>query len=230
MALKTEASGSVLLTDLYIAQKVNHEPFDCFQRETTGRGFRLNILVDMSGSMIGIFKYVSRLVAVLQRALNFPFVKVRVFGCNSTQVGVVNLYVFPDRSLGLISTSGGPSGLLPLSHAIQVAGRDLVGCRDDSHLFVISDGLPVYAMRGRTGHVDPESLQNWTHDAVARLRQQKVKVWCFMLGGGKPSKRMEKAMHKMFGSGYWRYLEHEKLFEDSPPFLKDKFLRFLRTR
>lgn len=226
LAMKTEAAGAELLPDLYIQQKLASEPFACFRHDTAGRGFRVNILVDMSSSMSGTFPKVARLCAMLVRALDFPFVHLEVMGFNTTEWGQVNIYQFPKNTQGLLSARSQVTGATPLSHAIQIAGRTLVGSKDDAHVFVIGDGFPTYATK-KHWIVDTPTLINWTRDAVLEMRKRQVKVWCFMIGDYVPP---EEDMTKMFGPKNWRKIREDQLYADSFSFIVDRFMKFVRSR
>lgn len=226
LAHRTEEAGYELLTDLYLQQKLGREPLDCFKVDTTGRGFRINLCIDMSGSMSERFPEVEKLARVLQIALNFPFVKLGVWGFNSKAAGEVDIYRFPPNAAGLRSSRATVEGVTPLSHAIQIVGRDLLGHRDDNHLFVLSDGFPVYMLdTGRS--MATKALMNWTQDAVRDLHAQKVRVYCFMIGGSTPP---EKSMDRMFGPGYWKNINDKDLYVKAFQLITSKFLQFLRAR
>lgn len=223
---KTEEVGYELITDLYVQQKIGKEPLSCFKTDISGRGFRANILVDMSGSMASHFNTVEDLAHVLQTALNFPFVDLRVWGFNSRQAGTVTIYRFPKNAEGLRANAVSVEGITPLSQAIQIAGRDLARHRDDNHLFVLSDGFPYYKLEGGRD-VNTKALMNWTHDAVQELRQQKVHVYCFMLGSKTPGPEW---MDKMFGRGFWKNVNLDTTYDKAFSLITDRFLQFLRTR
>lgn len=237
MRRRVSPMGYELVTPLYIHQKLNNQPLICYRRPQTGRGFRLKILIDLSGSMWGHkFEQVQRLYSVLQYALDFPFVHMDVMGFYSEEKGVVNIVRYEKGVKGLLSAKSKPGGITPLSHAIQVAGMDLVGCKHESFLFVLSDGEPVYRLKnsgdkGRQAFVNKNMLVNWTADAVRELQRHRVKTHCFMIGHGHgydiPSKE---ELDRMFGRTFWGKVESETLFRDSFDFLRDQFLRFLRSR
>ena len=226
MSLRIEEQGHELLPELYIQQLVGREPFCCFKRDSTGRGFRLSLVVDMSGSMHGTFDNVQRLTRVLQDALDFPFVHMKVRGFNTREAGKVNIYMYPRKTEGLVSSFSQVAGITPLSHAIQICGREMLGHRDDNHMFVLSDGFPVYSLANGKS-LNTSALVQWTRDAVMDLRRQKVKVWCFMIGEHTPGTA---DMDTMFGHDNWRKIEAATLYSDSFSFLVKQFLRYVRTR
>lgn len=226
LSSRTDEYGHEIIPELYIRQKLSHEPFRCFRRDSSARGFRLTILADMSGSMYGSFDMVERLVGVLQRALDFSFVHLDVGGFNSSEGGTVNYYKYPPRTKGLISPKSRVSGVTPLSHAIQIAGRGLIGTRDESHLFVLSDGFPVYQIK--SGWAPKTSvLVNWARDAVLQLKRQHVNVWCWMIGTHSPG---SEDLDRMFGPHAWKKIDRNRIYEDSFEFITKQFLNFMRRR
>jgi hypothetical protein len=223
---RLEMEGEEFVPDAYLQQKMMGHPLECFRKEVSGRGFRMNLLVDMSTSMTHTFPVVARLVRVLQVAMDFPFVDLRVQGFNSRSHGGVDFYTFPPKPEGLVSAVSKVEGLTPLSHAIQISGRTLAGWREETHIFVLSDGFPVYLMKDKQ-RVSTASLVNWTADEVERLRLQKTKTWCFMLGQYTPG---ESDMDRMFGPRMWRAIPTNDVYNESFSFIKDQFLRFLMNR
>jgi hypothetical protein len=237
MRRRVSPEGYELVTPLYIHQKLNNQPLVCYRRPQTGRGFRLKILVDLSGSMYGHkFQQVEKLYRVLQYALDFPFVHMDVMGFYSSEKGVVNIVRYEKGVKGLLSAKSKPGGITPLPHAIQVAGQDLIGCKHESYLFVLSDGHPVYRLKGSSGSgrrafVHQKMLLNWTTDSVKELQRYRVKTYCFMIGRAHgydiPS---EEKLDRMFGRPYWERVGDETLFRDAFTFVKERFLQYLRTR
>ena len=225
LSQRTDETGYDLVTDLYIQQKISKEPLDCFRVDSKGRGFRINLCLDMSGSMQGSrFATVERLARTLQIALDFPFVRLGIWGFNSRSHGDVDLYKFPKSATGFTSDVAQVSGATPLPQAIQIVGRDLTAGRDDSHLFVLTDGDPVYTA-DNSKEIARTILVNWTQDAVRELRDQKVMTYCFMIDFS-PRKS---EMNKMFGSD-WREVRENQVYHDAFELIKSKFIRFLRGR
>jgi len=237
MRRRVSPTGYELVTPLYISQKINNQPLVCYRRPMTGRGFRLRVLVDLSGSMWGTkWDQVQRLYRVLEYALDFPFVDLDVMGFYSGEKGVVNIVRYQKGVKGLTSAKSKPGGITPLSHAIQVAGQDLIGKKHDCFLFVLSDGNPVYRLKnssdkGRRAFVSKNMLVNWTTGAVRDLRKHRVQTYCFMIGHAHGYDIPDKEeLDRMFGRPFWQKVEEESLFRDSFGFIRDQFLRYLRSR
>ena len=227
LSFRTEDSGDEFVPELYIQQKLSGEELSCFRVETLGHGFRVSMLIDMSGSMVNIFPEVERLARVLQLSLNFPMVNLRTWGFNSREAGRVDMYDFPKGAQGLRSQNTRTEGVTPLSHAIQVAGRELSRSQDEKHLFVLSDGFPVYSLAGSRYHISTKTLMNWTKETVQELKSQQIRVHCFMIGNHVPD---AKDMTRMFGVGNWKAIRPHEVFNDSFTFIREKFLHYIQTR
>jgi hypothetical protein len=191
------------------------------------RGYRLNLLVDMSGSMSRTFPEVERLAAVLQRSLKFPLSRVRVWGFQSTEKGTVNMVRYPEGSLGLTGAGAHVGGVTPLSQAIQVAGRELMTDSGENHVFVLSDGMPVYQLKDRAWMASTKMLMGWVRDAVYELKSRNVRTHCFMMGPWVPN---NDDMNLMFGQRQWKKIPNEHMFEESFDFIMRQFMRYLRRR
>lgn len=225
---KLEENGHELCTDAYIQQKLNGEPLAAYYHDVSGRGFRVTLLIDMSGSMSGIFGEVERLAIGLQKAMDFPFVHLRVMGFQQTEPGRVDVLVYPPRPPGLRSISDHVQGATPLSHAIAIAAQWMKGKQDDRSIFLISDGKPVFTMKdSKAGSLPERTLMTWTKEAVEEAVKQKVRTFAFMLGDDVPS---DPEMDFMFGARKWKKIPSEKLFETSFEFLTKEFLKFVRSR
>jgi hypothetical protein len=227
---RMEMRGGVLSTGDQIRADLTGVPHPCYRNETSGRGFDLVISVDMSSSVGGsLFAQIERLVLILRKALDFPFVRIRVQGWSSKSEGGVILYEYPDcrGNEGLVSPESKAGGVTPLSHAVLLAGRTLLGSRNERHVFLISDGHPVYKIKGWNQYMKTEALREWTREAVMDLQKQKVNVWCWMVGRGVPD---DKSMDFMFGPKRWKKIDEQELCKDGFDFLSGQFLTYLRNR
>jgi len=222
--------GGILSVSDYIRSKQGGVPVPCFRQETSGRGFEVVISIDMSSSMSGrTFAEVERLVLILRKALDFPFVKMKAQGWSSKESGGIVLYDYPDcrGNEGLITPESKPGGVTPLSHAVQLAGRALLNSRNERHIFLLSDGYPVYRLKGRSQYMKTEALREWTRDAVMDLRRRRINVWCWMIGRGVPD---DKSMDFMFGPKRWKKINVDEIYQDGFEFLSEQFLTYLKSR
>jgi hypothetical protein len=219
--------GRLSVPDLIRSQQMGI-PLPCFRQETTGRGFEVCVSVDMSSSMVRIFPEVERLAVVLRKALDFPFVKMKVQGWTSTYKGQVTLYDYPTCHgvEGLTSPESMAQGITPLSFAVQLAGESMLHSRNERHVFLLSDGFPVYQMASGAG-AGTDTLMEWTREAVEELRQKRIHVWCWMIGTHVPG---DDAMDRMFGPKHWRKIRSDQIYKDGFDFLSLQFLNYLRSR
>ena len=222
------AGGRVSVPDL-IRTKTGGVPLPCFIRETTGRGFEVMVSVDMSGSMHGHFSQVERLAVMLRKSMDFPFVKMGFQGWSSREEGQITLYRYPRcaGNEGLISPQSQVDGVTPLSHAVQLAGRSMQNSRNERHVFLLTDGFPVYKLKGGAKYMATDALMEWTRDAVMDLRKQRIRVWCWMIGVGTPN---PEKMDYMFGPKNWKKISTDDIYTDSFDFLTKQFLTYLRSR
>jgi hypothetical protein len=228
--------GARLDTQAFIQRRLSGDGgIRCYIRDQTGRGFELVKSFDMSGSIGGVFPQIERLNVVLRKAMDFPFVIQHEQGWNSTESGGVTLFRFPQcrGNEGLVSPKSRVGGITPLPQAVTLAGEVLRESRNERHLFLFSDGFPVYAYdqhrygKKITQYMDTNLLMEWTHDAVKELRIRRIKVWCWMIGPYTPS---EEKMDYMFGHGNWRKIREDQVYEDGIQFIRGHFLHYLRTR
>jgi hypothetical protein len=221
---RMEDMGPHLATDLYLQASLQRQPIPCYRREAKARGFRVTLLVDLSGSMSRNLPSVERLVRMLQIAMNFPFVHIKVMGFNCVKAGELTIYDYQEGCKGLVSSVSSAKGLTPLSHAIQFAGRSMAHHRkDEKHLFLLGDGLPYYLLEGGK-KIDTRSLMNWTGDAVNELDRIKVRTWAFMIGAISSDAQMD----MMFGTRHWRNISPNDIAADSFNFIRTQFVRYLK--
>lgn len=227
--VKLEEDGHELNTEAYIQQRLNGEPLTPYYREVAGRGFRVTLLVDMSGSMGTIFREVERLALGLQQAMDFPFVHLRIVGFRQLAPGQVDITIYPPKPTGLLATRPLLGGNTPLPQAITVASRWMKGRQDYQSIFLLSDGKPVFQMKDtKNPHVPAATLMAWTKEAVATAAANHVSTYAFMIGDDVPS---DKEMSFMFGAHNWEAVaDKERLFAQSFNLITREFLRFVRRR
>lgn len=223
--------GHQLDVSSLLMSRVTGVPMPTFIEERLGRGFEVLFSVDMSTSMEDIFPEVERLCVVTRKAMDFPFTTIHQQGWTSTVAGQVRIFQYPPCHgyEGLVSPISKVGGVTPLPHAIQVGGRVLSSSRNERHLIVLSDGLPIYFLKNdkRRQGVQTEVLMDWTRSAVEEARRQNINVWCWMIGSHTPQRD---AMDFMFGPGNWRKINEDSVYEDVSTFLRDKFFNYLRRR
>lgn len=147
--------GSVLDAGAYIDLLMGSGDQDIFEEETTTRGFSSLVLIDMSGSMKRQWDCVSRACKVLAKSMKFPFSKLEVWGFTSGRSDKACIFRFEDVEKGYMGAKlqSLAWGLTPLHLASEVAIRRLSALPGTSkHLFILTDGIPVY-FHSKSGHM-----------------------------------------------------------------------------
>jgi len=203
------------------------EPLPVFRVDSFGRGFKTVVLVDRSISMKGKrTAQAERACRIISRALDFPFVARTVWGFQSWKDGEVDITRFKAGQEVFESEAAAVGGHTPLHTAIRVALRELEDGTDKKHLFVISDGFPVFARRDGA-HFGTQTLMAFVRSNVMTARSKGIGVTGVMIGHDiKP-----KGMSFMFGSSkFWRIMGEDSFGNDLVQLVTGAFVEYLRTR
>ncbi|MEN9796846.1 MAG: von Willebrand factor type domain [Pseudomonadota bacterium] len=179
-------SDSGLAVDLEAAlqRQVAGAAGPVFREEVTGRGLRALLLVDRSSSMAGEpTAEVERAARILRHALTQPGLSLETWGFRSRGKAAY-LERVPEGS-DLVTCAALPlHGQTPLHIALGAAANRLREQAEVSHLFVLTDGKPVFTpTRLRTG---TDTLQAQVRDAVQSARRHGVGVSCLVVGDDLP--------------------------------------------
>lgn len=227
-AIALESVGTDIDVRAYIDRRVTKEPLPFFKAETNGRGFEALIVLDRSGSMRGQHhNEVNKACQMLAEALNFPFVKLRVWGFNSPDNGVVRISRFARGSKGFASENSSSSGRTPLHVATQLAIRELLRGKGVRHLFMLTDGCPDFsALNG--GIYSPSAMRDMTRKAVVQGKRVGVNTTGVVLG----SSVTDADMTSMFVSErQWaRFDDAERFCADLFNLVLSNFGAYLRSR
>ena len=218
-------SGVQLDVEAYIQQRVAGTPQPVFKSDGRQRGFRAMILLDRSTSMKGHpTRSAERACRIIQRALHFPFVDIEVWGFQSTMRGQVDIVRFHEEVSNFDSRKAAIGGVTPLSLAMQVVEKRLKQGHEQKHLFVITDGFPVYALKdGR--HVPTKLLVEWAGKAVRDMRHSGVGVTGVVIG----SELATKDMTGIFGSRRdWRRVTTGTFGVELVQLVTKSFVSYLR--
>jgi len=221
-------AGSEIDVRAYIDRKVTNEPIPFFKSETSGRGFRALIVLDRSGSMGGFPHHQVNLACqMLAAALNFPFVKLDVWGFNSPSDGVVKISRFGRGTKGFQSEKSSSSGLTPLHVATQLAIRELMHDSDVRHLFMLTDGQPEFvALQG--GRYSHEAMLDMTRKGVLLGKRHGVNTTGVVLGSGVETAKMN---HMFLHERQWhRFDESDRFCSDLFQLVVRNFGAYLRNR
>lgn len=222
-----EESGSRIDIPAYIERQMTQEPIPVFRVERFGRGFKTLVLIDRSSSMQGRrTAKAERACRIISRALDFPFVTRKVWGFQSWDDGEVAITRFRAGQEVFESDSAMVGGTTPLHTAIRVAIRELEDGTDKKHLFVISDGFPVFSRRDGASF-GTKTLMGFVRGNVMAARQKGIGVTGVMIG----SDVSASAMSFMFGhSKYWRVMGEQTFGTDLVQLVTGAFVEYLRGR
>lgn len=222
-----EDAGTQIDIPALIERRLAQDDRPVFCVDRLGRGFRALVLVDRSGSMEGVrTQQAERSCQIISRALKFPFVRTSVWGFQSWNAGEVNITRFRPGAEVFESDSAVVGGVTPLHTAIRVAIRDLEDGSDRKHLFVLSDGFPVFARKDGATY-GTATLMGFVRSNVMLARTKGIGVTGVMIGDNVAPK----SMAYMFGpSKYWRVLNEEKFGPDLIDLVTQSFTDYLRSR
>lgn len=222
-----EEAGSQIDIPAYLERRMTNEPLPVFRVDRLGRGFKTVVLVDRSSSMSGRrTAQAERACRIISRALDFPFVTRSVWGFQSWKNGQVNITRFRAGHEIFESDSAMVGGVTPLHTAIRVALRELEDGMDKKHLFVISDGFPVFARRDGH-HFGTKTLMGFVRGNVMSARAKGIGVTGVMIGQDVATK----GMSFMFGpSKYWRIMGEDTFSNDLIQLVTSAFVDYLRSR
>lgn len=208
-ATSVEDVGTEIDVRAYIDRLVTKEPIPFFKSETNGRGFEALIVLDRSGSMSGSnHRSVNIACQMLAEALNFPFVRLRVWGFNSPSPGLVNVSRFAPGTKGFVSEESSSTGRTPLHVATQLAIRELQKGKGVRHLFMLTDGQPEFqAMSG--GSYSQASMFEMTHNAIVQGKRCGVNTTGIILGNCITDEQMNKTF---ITERHWERFEDPTLF------------------
>lgn len=220
-------AGVAIDVPAYLTRRLTGEPLPVFRADRSGRGFRALVLIDRSSSMEGRrTKQAERACRIISRALDFPFVTRHVWGFQGLAHGQVDIIRFRPGQEVFDSDSARVGGITPLHTAIRVALQELEDSTDAKHLFVVSDGFPVFARKDGAVY-GTHNLMAFVRSNVMGARQKGIGVTGVMIGGQVGAK----AMTFMFGpSKYWRQLDEKRFGDDLVQLVSGAFIEYLRSR
>ena len=229
-------TGSEIDMAAYIEMRATKQAMPIFKHEERGQGFKALILVDRSGSMAGPrTASAERACRIISKAMHFPFVNLQVWGFKSSQGGQVDIDRFNPQTNGYSSSAADVGGTTPLHVATKVACRYLEDGDEAKHLFVITDGFPVYSRRDGTDFPTWQ-LMMYTRESLVAARRAGVGVTGILLGEkdyeGKPAFDLTpKQMGFMFGHARnWRMMDSERLGTDLVRLVSSSFTDYLSAR
>jgi len=227
-------TGSEIDVQAYLERLSTGEPVPCFRETERGRGFRTLVLMDRSASMRGNkTEQTERACGILQRALQFPFVDLSVWGFQQLFEGeaIITRY---ERGLESFGTGKKDvDGGTPLHVASRIVLQHLERGNDVKQAFFITDGAPYYILRSGEPQ-DPVLMIRWIRESILRARNRGIGVTGVMIGhqrkdGSVAYEVNREVMGFMFGHDRnWRRLRPATLADDLIKLVSSSFLTYLR--
>jgi hypothetical protein len=233
-----EDQGTTVDVAAHLQQKVAQRTGPVFRASPLGRGFHMLILLDLSSSMRGErARQCLRTHRVLQKALDFPFVTLDVWGFNSTEGGVITIRRF-SKKVGLDPNDPAIHGTTPLHLAVRVGRKHLEASTAKKHICIVTDGAPIqYSREMETKHTHKEiprsTLLRLVQEEVQRTREAGIGVTTAVIpdGMGKlPDALSYEDLGAMFGPTHsWQVLKDDQTFaHDLARLVSSSFSKFLR--
>jgi hypothetical protein len=161
------------------------------------RGFTALILVDLSESIKDSVLAINRSAAVLRAAMDFSFSEILVWGFQSLDDGRVDIVRLANGQIDEKSVGG----LTPLHLAINVAADFLSRTDNATHLFIVTDGHPVFVDTSGL-MLDTEYIVRDVGKAVKCAREKGVGVSSLVISTNETLAK--NSLETMFGAfGYW---------------------------
>ena len=220
-------TGSEVDVRAFIDAKALGAQAPFYKAEGTGRGFEAIVLVDRSGSMAGRSHHeADKACQMLADAMNFPFVKFRVWGFKATGPGIVNIDRYATNCKTFSSLKSTSDGYTPLHVATRLALRELNSGSAVKHLFVLTDGAPSFT--DLTGSfMSTQQQMQWVREAVLQGQRHGIGTTGVMLGAAVAPEHMT---HMFLKPQSWKELSADRFGEDLFSLVMKSFNTYLRAR
>lgn len=228
-AYRLEDSGTNIDVGAVIQARISGNPQPIFCANRRQRGFRALILLDRSESMAGNkIKAAERACRVIESALDLPFVEVEVWGFNMLEVGQVDLTRYHKDVTNFDSEKSRVKGNTPIHLALQVAANRLLQGNEHKHLFVITDGIPVYQLKN--GNVVPEKTQVvWSRNTIRGMRRKGIGVTGIAVGCDPHQTMKDSVLTYMFGEArHWERVRIREFGSSLIDLVSKSFTSYLR--
>lgn len=216
-----------------IDRKVSHRVQPAFRTDSPGRGFKALLLLDRSASMhTEKILQCDKARKVLQQALSFPFVDIVTWGFNSPASGVIAVTRFGKDvpSLYAKGNLAKVSGGTPLHLAIQLAHQYLGRGSEKKHIFVLTDGAPMF-WRWDGAPISATAVRRFVRREIDIARRKGIGVTTLLVQDrwGLPEGLDMSKLHKMLGPARtWRLLSQEDFGADLSKVVVASFMEYLR--
>jgi hypothetical protein len=223
-----QEQGSVIDVTAYVEALIAQQPAPCFQAEEKGRGFKVVLLIDRSGSMAGSkTAQAERACRILAKALDFPFVEFHIWGFQSIKNSELDISRFDTKrkDFTFVSKHAVVSGNTPLHLALRVVTRFMESGAESKQIICLTDGWPTHV--SKKGHsYGTKTLSTFVREEVRLARRLGMNVTGVLIG--KDAK--DDLLSFMFGSETnWKRMSEKDFGDELVRLVSTSFVRYLRN-
>lgn len=208
----------------YVDYQMGQGDQDYFIDEKLGRGFKMLVLGDMSGSMGTRWHTLARAVKVAAEALDFPFSEIETWSFSGAHTGETVIFRYEDPHIGFMPATHHKEawGLTPLHIAVPIAVRRLRQMKGGTkHLLIVTDGMPQ-----NVTPIPTAQLMNAVAKAVQDAGAAGIVVSALIIG----SHVSTEDAFKMFANKWKRVPDTQAdLFYDMTALVRATFSMYLRS-
>jgi len=219
-------TGNEIDVTAYIEALVSKQMVPCFKTEERGRGFKVLVLVDRSGSMLGMkTEQAERACRTLETALRFPFVEFNVWGFQSYKMGEIDITRFKRGSMNFSDAGLKVAGATPLHHALRVAIRFMEQGSEAKQIILLTDGAPSHATRTEN-RFSTKTMLTYARNEIRHARRQGMNVTGVVIG----DEMKDEQLAFMLGPrANWQRMETEKLGDGLVRAVSSSFVKYLHN-
>lgn len=222
-----QEQGSIIDVPAYIETKLTRQPVPCFQAEERGRGFKVILLIDRSGSMAGEkTKQAERACRILAKALDFPFVEFHIWGFQSIRNSELDITRFDTKKKDFTFESKNAivSGNTPLHLALRVCNKFMEAGAEAKQIICLTDGFPTHISKKGNAY-GTKTLTAFVRDEVRQARRKGINVTGVLIG----QEVRDDMLSFMFGPpSNWRRMPKKDFGNDLVRLVSASFVKYLR--
>lgn len=223
-----QEQGSIIDVPAYIEARLTQQPVPCFQAEEKGRGFKVILLIDRSGSMVGTkTKQAERACRILAKALDFPFVEFHIWGFQSIRDGELDITRFDakKKDFTFVSKNAIVSGNTPLHLALRVCNRFMETGSEAKQIICLTDGFPTHISKKGNAY-GTKTLSTFVREEVRHARRVGMNITGVLVGQDVD----DATLSFMFGpTTNWRRLPEKRFGDDLVRLVSTSFVKYLRN-
>jgi hypothetical protein len=220
--------GSIIDVPAYIEARLTRQPVPCFQAEEKGRGFKVILLIDRSGSMAGAkTKQAERACRILAKALDFPFVEFHIWGFQSIHGSELDITRFDtkQKDFTFVSKNAIVSGNTPLHLALRVCNRFMEAGAEAKQIICLTDGFPTHVSKKGNAY-GTKTLSGFVREEVRHARRLGMNVTGVLVGRDVG----DDMLSFMFGpTTNWRRMPEKSFGDELVRLVSTSFVKYLRN-